>query len=171
MSGRPTITAAIIAQMAEGYSDEQIVLILNRLRLRTGTGLTWRADRVRSYRQYHKLGVEVLFHSFYNARQKPGSIHPKIMPPTAQARAATNAMFLSDNNSSAPRSWQSLFITPDGLVSQRLPLDKPGVMVNIVDTSKRYYDASRPYRLDCINGKWNSGEAVNDARSKDRQSY
>lgn len=48
-------TAAIIAQVAEGFSDEQIVLILNRLRLRTGTGLTWRADRVRSYRKYHQL--------------------------------------------------------------------------------------------------------------------
>ena len=31
------------------------MLILNRLRLRTGTGLTWRADRVRSYRKYHRL--------------------------------------------------------------------------------------------------------------------
>jgi len=123
------------------------------------------------YRQYHKLGVQVMFHSFYNARQKPGSIHPKIMPPTAQARAATNAMFLSVNNSSAPRSWQSLFITPDGLIDKRLPLDEPGVMVNLVDTSKRYYDASRPYGLDSINGKWNSGEIVVDARSKDRQSY
>ncbi len=123
------------------------------------------------YRQYHKLGVETLFHSFYNARQKPGAIHPKIMPPTAQARAATNAMFLSVSNSSAPHSWPGLFITPDGLVEQRLPLDEPGVMVNVVDTGKRYYDASRPYRLDCINGKWNSGEAVEDPRSEDRQSY
>lgn len=123
------------------------------------------------YRQYHKLGVKVLFHSFYNARQKPGSIHPKIMPPTAQARAATNAMFLSVNNSSAPRSWQSLFITPDGLIEKELPLDEPGIMVNLVDINKRYYDASRPYRLDCISGKWNSGELVDDERSKDRQSY
>jgi len=123
------------------------------------------------YRQYDKLGVQLMFHSFYNARQKPGSIHPKIMPPTAQARAASNGMFLSVNNSSAPHSWQSLFITPDGLIEQKLPLDEPGVMVNVVDTSKRYYDASRPYRLDCINGKWNSGEVVDDARSRDRHSY
>ena len=41
--------------MAEGYSDEQIAFTLNRLRLRTGKGLTWRADRVRSYRSYHQL--------------------------------------------------------------------------------------------------------------------
>ena len=123
------------------------------------------------YRQYHQLGVQVLFHSFYNARQKPGSIHPKIMPPTAQARAATNNMFLSVNNSCAPHSWESLFVTPDGLISERLTLDTPGVMINLIDTSKRYYDASRPYRLDSIRGKWNSGEVVDDPRSKDRQSF
>ncbi len=123
------------------------------------------------YRQYHKQGVRLLFHSFYNARQKPGSIHPKIMPPTAQARAATNYMFLSVNNSCAPHSWESLFVTPDGLVQQRLVLDQPGVMVNLVDTTRKYYDASAPYRLECIEGKWNSGQVVEDPRSKDRQCY
>lgn len=123
------------------------------------------------YRQYCKQGVQVMFHSFYNARQKPGGIHPKIMPPTAQARAATNYMFISMNNSSAPHSWASVLVTPDGLIERRLPLDEPGVMVSLVDTDRRYYDASRPYRLDAINGRWNSGELVDDARSKDRQSY
>jgi len=123
------------------------------------------------YRQYHKMGVQLMFHSFYNARQKEGSIHPKIMPPTAQARAATNYMFLSVNNSCAPRSWESLFITPDGLVHRKLILDQAGIMINQVDTRKKYYDASRPYRLDCINGKWNSGNTVDDSRSNKRQSY
>lgn len=123
------------------------------------------------YRQYHKLGVRLMFHSFYNARQKPGSIHPKIMPPTAQARAATNNMFLSVNNSSAPHSWASLFVTPDGLIGERLSLDEPGVMVHLVDTSQRYYDASRPYRRGSIDGKWNSGRTVDDPRSKDRRVF
>lgn len=123
------------------------------------------------YRQYKKLGVRLMFHSFYNARQRPGSIHPKIMPPTAQARAASNHMFASVNNSSAPHSWESIFITPDGLMSKRLTLDEPGVMVNRVDTHKRYYDASGAYRMDSINGKWHSGQTVEDKRSKDRLAY
>ncbi len=124
------------------------------------------------YRQYQKLGVQLMFHSFYNARQKPGSIHPRIMPPTAQARAATNHMFLSVNNSSAPHSWASLFVTPDGLIEQQLPLDEPGIMINLVDAKRKYYDASRPYRLDSINGKWNSGETVShDPRSVDRKTH
>ena len=48
------------------------------------------------------LGVQLMFHSFYNARQKEGSIHPKIVPPTAQGHAAANGMFISLNNCSAP---------------------------------------------------------------------
>ncbi len=123
------------------------------------------------YRQYCKRGVRVMFHSFHNARQKKGAIHPKIMPPTAQARAATNSMVISLNNSSAPHSWQSRFITPDGLIRDELTLDEPGVMVNRVNVATKFYDASRPYRLQCIDGLWHSGEIVDDPRSKDRQCY
>jgi len=123
------------------------------------------------YRQYCKRGVRVMFHSFHNARQKKGAIHPKIMPPTAQARAATNNMYVSLNNSCARHSWQSRFITPDGLVQEELTLDRPGVMVNRVDLAKKFYDASRRYRLRSIDGVWNSGQAVDDPRSKDRQCY
>ena len=123
------------------------------------------------YRQYCKLGVRLMLHSFYNARQKKGSIHPKIMPPTAQARAATNGMFVSINNSSAPESWPSRFITPDGLIAAKLTLNRAGVMVNLVDSARKYYDASRPYRLAAIDGKLNSGDPVDDPRSKDRTCY
>lgn len=123
------------------------------------------------YRQYAKSDVQLILHSFYNARQKPGSIHPKIMPITVQAQAGINYMYVSANNSSAPHSWQSRLITPDGLVAAELPLDQPGVMVNLVDVSRPYYDASRPFRLDCINGRLHSGEIVEDPRSCDRRSY
>ncbi len=123
------------------------------------------------YRQYAKQGVQLMLHSFYNARQKPGGIHPKIMPPTVQAYAGVNFMFVSMNNSSAEHSWQSRFITPDGLMADELPLDQPGVMVNLVDTKKKFYDASGPFRIDCINGKLNSGQTVDDPRSKQRTGY
>ncbi len=122
------------------------------------------------YREYSKRDAKLIFHSFHNARQKPGSIHPKIMPPTAQARAATNGVFISVNNSSAKHSWASLFVTPDGMITQRLATDEPGVMVNTADLSTNYYDASRPYRAQSIDGVLNSGVLVEDPRSQDRQS-
>jgi excisionase family DNA binding protein len=45
---------AIIRQMADRFSDEQIAATLNRLGLRTGAGNTWNEARVRSARQYHQ---------------------------------------------------------------------------------------------------------------------
>jgi predicted amidohydrolase len=123
------------------------------------------------YRAYCERGVRLMLHSFYNARQKEESIHPKIMPVTAQAYAGVNNMFVSINNSSAPRSWPSRLITPDGLIVSELPTDEPGVMVNVVDVHKPYYDASGPFRSDAIRGKLNSGEVVADPRSESRTDY
>ena len=122
------------------------------------------------FRQYRLLDANVIFHSFHNARHKKGTIQPQIMPITGQAMAGSNFFYLSFTNSSAPESWPCVFITPDGLIQNKLTKNKPGVLISDVDISRRYYDASRPYRLDAINGKLNSGETVKDARSVDRKS-
>ncbi len=50
-------------------------------------------------------------------------------------------------------------------------MDEPGVMLNTVDTNKRYYDASGAFRLESIKGKWNSGDTVADPRSADRLGF
>jgi deaminated glutathione amidase len=123
------------------------------------------------YRQYVKLGVRVMFQSFYNARQPPGALSPIVVPATAQGHAANNFMFMSLANSSAAPSWPSRFITPDGIIAGTAPADEPAVMVNLVDLKKRYYDASRSFRLDSIDGKLNSGRTVDDPRSTDRTGY
>ncbi len=123
------------------------------------------------YRAYYKLGVDVIFQSFYNARQKETSIHPKIMPVTAQARAATNHFFMSLTNSSAKHSWPCHMITPDGLIANKLPVNEPGILVFTIDTEQKYYDASKPFRDAAIEGVLNSGKAVTDPRSQNRQGY
>ncbi|HPI72637.1 MAG TPA: carbon-nitrogen hydrolase family protein [bacterium] len=120
------------------------------------------------YRAYVREKVDIVFHSFYNARQKKGSIHPMIMPVTCQAHAGINHVFISMTNSSAKHSWPCHFITPDGRIEKKLKTDKPGVLISTVDLGKSYYDASADFRMDAINGKWNSGETVEDERSKNR---
>jgi deaminated glutathione amidase len=122
------------------------------------------------YREYRKLGADVIFQSFYNARQKKGGIHPVIMHITAQAMAASNNFYLSLTNSSYAESWPCYFITPDGLVQNKLSENIPGVLISDLDVSKNYYDASKPFRLDAINGKLNSGETLKDPKSADRKS-
>ncbi|UCH10116.1 MAG: carbon-nitrogen hydrolase family protein [Fidelibacterota bacterium] len=123
------------------------------------------------YRAYKQRGVQVIFQSFYNARQKKGGIHPKIIPVTAQAHAGINYLYMSLTNSSARHSWPCHFITPDGLIARKLPLNKPGLLISRIDLEESYYDASGPYRSEAMNGKLHSGQTVQDTRSEDRQCY
>jgi predicted amidohydrolase len=120
------------------------------------------------YREYRKRNADLIFHSFYNARQKKGSIHPVIMPVTSQARAATNYFYISLTNSSAPESWSCHFITPDGLILNKLAPNVPGILISTVDISQKFYDASKPFREKAINGILNSGETVKDPHSANR---
>lgn len=121
------------------------------------------------YREYKKLNTDIIFQSFHNARQKPGSIHPLIMPVTSQTRAATNYFFMSITNSSAAESWPCHFITPDGLIQNKLTTNVAGILISVVDLSKSYYDASRQYRDNAMQGILNSGKTVKDRHSKNRK--
>ena len=85
------------------------------------------------YREYRKLGCDIIFQSFYNARQQKGSIHPVIMPVSAQAHAATNYFYISLSNSSAPESWPCHFITPDGLIQNKLAANTEGILISDMD--------------------------------------
>ena len=123
------------------------------------------------YREYSKSGTDVIFQSFYNARQGKGSIHPIIMHVTAQARAATNYFYMSLTNSSSPESWPCYFITPDGLICNKLEKNVPGILISDIDTGEKYYDASKEYRSDAISGKLNSGETISDSLSLNRRSH
>jgi predicted amidohydrolase len=120
------------------------------------------------YREYRKLGCDMIFQSFYNARQEKGSIHPVIMPISAQAHAATNYFYMSLTNSSASESWPCQFITPDGLIQNKLAENIKGILISDLDLTMKYYDASKEFRQDAIKGKLNSGVTVNDTLSKNR---
>jgi predicted amidohydrolase len=123
------------------------------------------------YRAYKQMDVKVLFQSFYNARQKPGGIHPKIMPLTAQARAATNAFYMSLTNSSAAESWPCHFITPDGLIAGKSETNQATLLISQINLQERFYDASSPFRENAMKGILSSGPEVADSRSTDRTSY
>ena len=121
------------------------------------------------YREYRKLGTDLIFQSFHNARQGKGSIHPVIMHITAQAHAGINHFYMSLTNSSSPESWPCYFITPDGLVKNKLEPNIPGVLISDLNIDDKYYDASKSFRMDAIKGKLNSGETVIDSLSSNRK--
>lgn len=123
------------------------------------------------YRELKRLGAECVIQSFYNARQSGPSVHTDIMRQTMQAHAATNYFWVSMVNSSAPHSpYPSCFIQPDGRIVRQLKQNRPGVMVNEVDTDTEFYDASGDFRQLAMEGRLTNGPGkLNDPRSKDVQ--
>ncbi len=121
------------------------------------------------YRELKKRKVECVFQSFYNARQDGPSIHNVIMRETMQCRAATNYFWISMANSCgyyAP--YPSCFIQPDGRIVSQLKMHRPGMLVNTVDTTKKFYDPMTDFRELAMKGILQNGRKVTDPRSKKR---
>jgi predicted amidohydrolase len=128
------------------------------------------------YREYKRRGVVVVFHSFHNAHARPAvvrrakNIWGVIVPPTMQAHAANNHLWISVNNSSRRTCcWPSFFVRPDGVITGRLPLHRAGVLISTVNPGDKIYDASGAWRGRAMRGVLHSGTAVNDPRSTRRR--
>jgi len=95
-----------------------------------------------------------MFHTFHNARQKEGAIHPTMMPIKPRAARGMNGMFLSIQQQLrlAELAERSCHAT---IADRSLPRpDQPGVMVNVVTPRKFTTRAAVP--PDAIAGKLNS---------------
>jgi predicted amidohydrolase len=120
------------------------------------------------YRELYKLGVQCVFQSFYNARQRGPSVHTQIMRQTMQCHAATNHFWVSMTNSSGYYSpYPSCFIQPDGVIAGQLRPNRPGLMVNTVDLSQDFYDPMTGFREMALAGQFTNGPGnLDDPRSR-----
>ncbi|MDA0836075.1 MAG: carbon-nitrogen hydrolase family protein [Planctomycetota bacterium] len=123
------------------------------------------------YREYKKLGVDVIFQSFHNARKsvvRDGSynIWRTIVPATMACRAAENHFWISATNSTArPSMWGSFAVRPDGHILGQLPLHRTAVLMTEMNVGGTYFDAAGPWRDRAMKGELHSGELVSDPRS------
>ena len=125
------------------------------------------------YRHYKRLGVDVLFQSFHNARatvvaDPQYNIWKTIVPATMSCRAAENYFWVSANNSTArPSRWASFAVRPDGQIVGQLKLHRASVLITEMKIGKGFFDAAGPWRETTMNGQLHSGELIKDPRSKD----
>ena len=127
------------------------------------------------YREYKKLGVQLVFHSYHNGHistaklKKELNIWGIIVPPTMQAAAASNYVWISTNNTSRHEScYGSFVVRPDGILTGKLPRNKAGVLISTIDTKSKFYDASVDWRGRAMKKIFHSGTLVKDERSSDK---
>jgi predicted amidohydrolase len=125
------------------------------------------------FRELKQLGVQVLFHSFHNARKsvvrdQKYNIWKTIVPATMQCRAAENHFWVSANNSTTrPSMWGSFTVQPDGAIAGRLPVHKPGVLITEMSIGDHFFDAAALWRANAMASTLHSGRLVDHPRSRD----
>ena len=83
-----------------------------------------------------------------------------------QTYAANNHIFISAANTCRPYSLHSsFFVHPDGLITSRLPLHRPGLLIDTINTNARFTDPSEHWRHRAIRGILHSGTLVRYKRS------
>lgn len=80
------------------------------------------------YNLYRHQGVQLMFHSFYNAHHEGRTILDEIIPAEIRVRASDNAMWVIANNSTGHySSWPACIARPDGSM-EALERGVPGIL-------------------------------------------
>ena len=124
------------------------------------------------FRRYKRLGVELMLVSFHNAEMNIAQYDKYIVYVTAtlQSAAASNYFTISANNSSTKYAWPSFVVNAEGLIVTKARPHRPVVLINLIDTKEKLYDACSAWRDRCMKGILHSGTLVRDPRSRNRKS-
>ena len=123
------------------------------------------------FREYKRRGVQLMLVSFHNAGMKRKGYDKYMIYVTAtlQAAAASNYFAVSANNGARHYAWPSFVVNAEGVVVSRARPHRPAVLINIIDTKVKLYDASVAWRDRCMRGVYHSGTLTRDRRSRDRK--
>ena len=107
----------------------------------------WRYPEL--YRQYYKLGVEILFQSWYDGNyseeeyESEGKNLGEIIPGFVRGNAANNKLWISASNTCKRQQSFPAFVTrPDGVVHGKLNRNRSGVLISEIDPDEKYSDLS-----------------------------
>ncbi|MBU1100921.1 MAG: carbon-nitrogen hydrolase family protein [Bacteroidetes bacterium] len=105
------------------------------------------------YREYKKMGVELIFQSWYDGNyssakfKKEGKTLGEVIVGTIRSMAANNALWISASNTSMKESnFASFVIRPDGLILSKHKRNVAGVTITGIEPDKKYNDPSEYWR-------------------------
>ena len=122
------------------------------------------------FREYKKRGVHLLLISFHMAgmNRKAYAKYMVTVPATLQSAAASNYFAVSANNGTRRFACPSFVVNAEGLLVDKARPHQASVLINVIDTNDKLYDASSAWRDRCMDGVYHSGTLVRDKRSRDR---
>ena len=99
--------------------------------VRTGFAICYDICYPQIYAAYRDEGVQLMLHSFYNARDTGKNCLDVLNVRQVPTRCADNLMWAIANNSSHPYShWGSFVARPDATIAQRLKKNQPGMLIH-----------------------------------------
>jgi predicted amidohydrolase len=135
----------------------------------------WRYPEI--YRQYLRMGVRVIFQSWYDSNlskgryRRAGALLGEVMVSSIRDRAANNNFWISVSNTCEPEScFASYVVRPDGKIAGRLARHRSGVLLSTIHPEREYVDLSKHWRDKVMRGILHSDHPVNDPRSRRRTS-
>jgi len=101
------------------------------------------------YREYKKLGAEIIFHSWFDGGlndqdyENFGKEEGELIVGAVKGYVANNYLWISGSNISSRQSCFSSFVAqPDGQIFNKAPRNKPHVLISKIDLSKKFIDPS-----------------------------
>lgn len=101
------------------------------------------------YREYKKLGAEIIFHSWYDGGLdhqgylREGSHTGELIVGAVKGYAANNYLWVSGSNTSNKEScFPSFIVRPDGQMMGEMTRNQPGVLIRQLDLDLEYEDPS-----------------------------
>ena len=102
------------------------------------------------FREYRQLGIDLLFHSFYDGNISPdayiaeGAELGELISGSERGNAANNYLWISvANTSKAEQAFPSMLLHPDGSIAGQAQRNKTQLVITQVSTGKKFIDPSR----------------------------
>jgi predicted amidohydrolase len=158
----------------KAYSPGDHLVTIDLKGIRCGFLICYDSCFPEMYNVYRHQGVELMFHSFYNARHQGKTILDEIIPAEIRVRASDNLMWVVASNSSADHSaWPTCIARPDGSLTA-LERGVPGILYRTFP-DKRTTDEFRSWTHNNKamvlppNEVYHNGTPSSHSRAKNRQ--
>jgi len=129
------------------YGKKPVFFMVNGIRCGMLICHEWRYPEL--YREYKKLGVEVIFQSWYDGGlsradySSKGKTEGELIIGSVRGYASNNYVWISGSNTSKQQScFPSFVVQPDGVLYKKLARNKPGVLISSIDLNQKYADPS-----------------------------